>query len=84
MHSLGFIHRDIKPENVVINFDPLEAVVIDFDLCLPTNASTKASKIGTPGYNPSWLNVRDGKEHWDIWSLGAMILEANMPAGEYN
>ena len=28
---MGYIHRDLKPDNIVINLDPLEVSVIDFD-----------------------------------------------------
>jgi serine/threonine protein kinase len=28
---MGYVHRDIKPENVVLNLDPLEVRIIDFE-----------------------------------------------------
>ena len=28
---MGYVHRDLKPDNVVLNLEPLEVKVIDFD-----------------------------------------------------
>jgi serine/threonine protein kinase len=28
---MGYVHRDLKPENVVLNLDPLDVRVIDFE-----------------------------------------------------
>jgi hypothetical protein len=38
---------------------------------------------GTPGYCPVRPNLKDGSTRWDLWSLAAMILEADMKPGEY-
>jgi serine/threonine protein kinase len=32
IHNLGYVHRDLKPENIVLNLDPIDVKVIDFDL----------------------------------------------------
>lgn len=80
---MGYIHRDLKPDNIVLDLDPLDVRVIDFDLSVLDSVKTTGSKRGTPGYYPSWRNMRDGNPDWDIWAIGAMILEANMPKGEY-
>ena len=31
LHNLGYVHRDIKPENIVMNLNPFEVKLIDFD-----------------------------------------------------
>jgi hypothetical protein len=58
-------------------------LVIDFDASCLDSTNTSGSTRGTAGYCPNWPRTRDGIEDWDIWSLGAMILEANMPMDEY-
>lgn len=31
LHNLGYIHRDLKPENIVLNLNPIDVRIIDFD-----------------------------------------------------
>jgi hypothetical protein len=38
---------------------------------------------GTPGYYPLNDELRDGSSRWDIWAIGAIILESNMERDEY-
>ena len=38
---------------------------------------------GTPGYFPDSTKHRDGSHQWDVWSLGAMILECDMEIDVY-
>jgi serine/threonine protein kinase len=83
LHDLGFVHRDLKPDNIVLNVEPLKVAVIDFDISCLDTAVSKDSKIGTKGYYPNWFEVRDGNYNWDIWAIGAMILEANLPPRQY-
>jgi serine/threonine protein kinase len=49
---MGYTHRDLKPENVVINLDPLEVRIIDFDRVRLFTESSKGTALGTPGYFP--------------------------------
>lgn len=83
MHELGFVHRDLKPENIMINFEPVRAVVIDFNRAVRIENITGASTLGTRGYFPhreTWLN---GSVQWDVWSIVAIILECDMKPNEY-
>jgi serine/threonine protein kinase len=52
LRELGFAHRDLKPENVVLNLEPLHAVLIDFNRSAFSTATTKGDYPGTPGYIP--------------------------------
>ena len=83
IHNLGFVHRDLKPDNIILNLDPLEVRVIDFNRSLIDSTTSSGSIFGTPGYYPSATKWRDGSRKWDIWSLAAIILEADMDLDEY-
>ncbi len=83
LHLMGYNHRDLKPENVMLSFKPLKAVLIDFNRSYPLTQSTKGTVRGTEGYFPEKEQLRDGSTKWDIWSLGAMILEADLDRNAY-
>lgn len=83
LHELGFVHRDLKPENVMINFEPVRAVVIDFNRAVRRENITEATTLGTRGYFPlrqKWLN---GSTQWDVWSIVAIMLECDMRPEAY-
>jgi serine/threonine protein kinase len=52
LHGLGYIHRDIKPDNVVLNINPFEVRVIDFNATVLDTEVCKGIVRGTPGYFP--------------------------------
>jgi eukaryotic-like serine/threonine-protein kinase len=83
LHTLGYVHRDLKPDNVVLNRDPLEVAVIDFNRAISRTTATIGHVRGTPGYFPLREGWRNGSTKWDIWALSAMILEADMDKREY-
>jgi len=39
--------------------------------------------LGTPGYMPNFINLKDGSTRWDVWAIAAIILEADMEPGAY-
>jgi serine/threonine protein kinase len=80
---MGFVHRDLKPDNIMINLDPIHVRIIDFNRVNLTSTRTMGSVRGTPGYFPCRENLEDGSIYWDIWSMGAIILEANMQLDGY-
>lgn len=83
LHKLGFVHRDLKPDNVVLNLKPLEVKVIDFDRVYLDTTMTITRVRGTPGYFSENAEWRNGSRKWDLWALGAMILESDMPKKVY-
>ena len=44
---------------------------------------TKGTFVGTDGYYPFKPQMEDGSPKWDIWALGAMILEADLEKDRY-
>lgn len=58
-------------------------VLIDFERATLRTQTTQGTVKGTPGYFPAKNYLRDGSTRWDVWALAAMILEADMPSGEY-
>lgn len=86
LKNLGYVHRDLKPENIVLNLaQPLRVALIDFGTAILLSAETKGSKFGTLGYYPekSCKQWKDASEYWDLWAMGAIIMEADMPFGKY-
>ena len=84
LHKLGFTHRDLKPENVVLNLDPLEVRLIDFNSSFPSTQISKGSKRGTKGYHPDYSFWNDGSQQWGLYPLGAMILECDLKWGAFD
>ena len=72
------MHRDLKPDNIVLNLDPLEVRIIDFDAVFLDSTTTVGTARGIPGYFPFANKWRDGSKKWDIWAMAAIILECDM------
>jgi len=83
LHTHGIVHRDLKPDNIVISIKPLKVKIIDFDRSVNLGVETKGNFVGTDGYYPFKPNLEDGSSKWDIWALGAMILEADLDKNQY-
>jgi serine/threonine protein kinase/tetratricopeptide (TPR) repeat protein len=86
-HEVGIVHRDFKPGNVVLvagsGTANERAVVTDFGLALPSEASdegvslsTGQGLLGTPAYMaPEQLEGRPATNASDIYALGLVIYE---------
>jgi serine/threonine protein kinase len=62
----------------------LDVKLIDFETVkLHTSKVVGSIVVGTPGYYPNKPNWTEGKTLFDIWALGAIILESNMKADAY-
>jgi serine/threonine protein kinase len=83
LHKHGYAHRDLKPENIMIDLKPIRVRIIDFNCALPTKQATTGLQHGTPGYYPDARNLADGSPLWDVWALGAIVLECDMEADAY-
>ena len=79
MHNKGFVHRDLKPANILIDNQPLVAVIGDLgnamigetSLVQATTLTVRAPELmlGHPFRKPS-----------DIWSVGCIMAEIEKPA----
>ena len=58
--------------------------MIDFDAVVLDSQVTVDTVRGTPGYFPYRDKWRDGSAKWDVWSIGAILLEANLRPDEYH
>lgn len=83
MHRLGFVHRDLKPDNIMIRLNPMDVRIIDFERMRAFEDESKAMALGTPGYFPTSKDWKQGDRSWDIYALGAIICECDMPLDEY-
>lgn len=62
----------------MLNIEPLEVKLIDFNRVYLDSTLTKGSIRGTPGYIPERSNWEDGNVNWDIWAVAAIILESDV------
>ncbi len=79
----NYVHRDLKPENIVLNLNPLEVRLIDFEKCTLMSDIRCGNVKGTVGYMPFKSDLRDGSKEWDLFAYVAMLAEADMPRRAY-
>ena len=47
---MGYVHKDLKPDNIMVNLDPLEVKIIDFNRVNLTSSETERHVRGATGY----------------------------------
>lgn len=67
----------------MIDMKPLSVRLIDFNRAMLRSVKTKGHVRGTPGYFPDVEYLRDGSTKWDIYALGAIILELDIERDAY-
>jgi len=87
IHAIGILHLDIKPQNLLVNIDSNNEInikYIDFGLSCEydtknkTCISTKYGDIGTLGYMPTQVQLRNYylyNKYKDFFSLGLVFMQ---------
>ena len=78
----NYVHRDLKPENIVLNLEPLQVRIIDFDIANLKTEDRIGTVKGTPGYYPHREDIRDGSTY-SIWAFVAIMAESDMEKDAY-
>ena len=72
---MGWVHKDLKPSNVALVLDPFQVKLIDFNRTMPRSEAGPLWSYGTLPYCPTKCEWSDGNINWDMWALGAIVLE---------
>ena len=91
IHSQGVIHRDIKPDNIMRRNLDRRLILIDFGAIkqvrnqqLPHGQQTMSVAIGTPGYMPIEQASGHPRASSDLYSLGAIGIQALTGVNPYD
>jgi hypothetical protein len=67
----------------VLSLNSLDVRVIDFDMVKLHSSKITQIPLGTPGYFPNKPKWKEGSTLFDIWALGAIILESDLKKDAY-
>ena len=78
MHTMGFVHRDLKPANILIDNQPLVAVIGDLgNAMIGETSQDKATTLTVRA--PELMLGQPFRKPSDIWSLGCIMAEIEKP-----
>ena len=73
VHEKGVIHRDIKPANLLMD-NNMVVKLGDFGVSNFTE-TYKNTLVGTPGYKPMEIELKDYDQKVDVYSMGVSFFE---------
>ena len=78
MHTMGFVHRDLKPANILIDSQPLVAVIGDLgNVMMGETDKGKATTLTVRA--PELMLGHPFRKPSDIWSVGCIVAEIEKP-----
>ena len=79
MHAAGYVHRDLKPTNILMDLQPLAAIISDLGAAHLGEDSCEL--VTTLLYrDPEIILGCSYKKPSDVWSLGCIFAEVEQPS----